>query len=133
MLFCLIQILANANFELARVSWRPEVVTSILNKLLEADIHEKYVISKKSNKMDKFFDFVGEKFSLSGNKIRDLLKNIGKEFRAINQKLLLSGSETEEKIIKGSSEIYELFVLYQDMYYPKGSAVQPKSIITESQ
>ena len=110
----------------------PEVVSSILKKLLEYDIHEKFVACKKANKMDNFFDSVGEHFSLAGSKIRDLLKNIGKEFRGINQKLLASGSETEERVIKGSAEIYDLFVLFQELYYPKGSTVHPKEIFTES-
>ena len=86
-----------------------------MKKLLEEDVHQMFVKSKKNNKMDSFFDSVGQNFSLVGSKIRDLLKNIGKDYRAINQKLRISGEETEEKEIRGSSEIYELIQLYHDL------------------
>ena len=84
------------------------------------------------NKMDNFYSKIGEKFSTFGMKIRDLLKNLGKEYRTITQKAALSGSATEEGTLKGSNEAYNLFSIYHEKYYPKGSAVQPVQVFTES-
>ena len=89
-------------------------------------------IAKKRNQMDNWFDTIGGNFNVSGNKVRDLLKNLGKEFRSTIQKTLISGEETEERTLKGSSEIYQLYENFSNLYYPKGSAVLPKEVLTES-
>ena len=118
-------------FEMSRVAWRPDVLKKIIKKLIEPNMHKMFVQCKKTNKMDQFYDTIGNDFNLKGSKIRDVLKNLGKDYRSVNQKLAISGEETVEKLIRGSSELYDLFQLYQDLYYPKGSAVQPTIVVTE--
>lgn len=117
---------------MARLSWTKEQVVSVLNFLAEDDTHQLFKNKKRSNQMDEWYDMVGARVGVTGSKIRDLIKNLGKEFRAVKQKMLISGEGTDEKCLKNSTEIYEKYEIYLNLYYPKGSSVIPESVVTES-
>ena len=75
--------------------------------------HIKFKTCRRSNKMGDFYESISEMVNVSGSKVRDLLKNLGKEYRNICQMMTVSGVNTEEKVIKGSIEIFDLFELFQ--------------------
>ena len=111
------------------MAWRSG--KKILLLLLDDNLHKRFINYKKCNKKDKFYEAVGEGFSVSGSKIRDLLKNLGKEYRQVCQRMATSGVETEEKTLKGSTDIYQMFEKYQSLYYPKGSLCAPPEVVSE--
>ncbi len=119
------------NALMARVVWQSDTVIRVMKAFVDEDMHSKYCIAKKNNKMDEFYDGVGRMSEVPGSKIRDLIKNLGKKFRTKIQRQSLSGSATEELTLKGSSEIYNLYNKYQETYFPKGSAVCPKEVVSE--
>ena len=137
LLSLLLRVARNLNYRkskigMARVVWKKETVAKILKHMAEKDTHEEFIRKKKCNQLDDWHERVGEKFDVAGSKVRDLMKNLGKEYRGITQKTLLSGMETEEKTLKGSSEIFYLYEAFLELYYPKGSAVKPQKVLTES-
>lgn len=117
---------------MSRVSWKKETVVLVLKTLLQDECHKNFLNKKKNNQMDTWYENVGEKYNVSGTKVRDLLRNLGKESRSFQQRACVSGEETYERTLKGSSEIFDLHEKYLNLYYSKGCAFQPKMILTES-
>ena len=114
------------------MSWKKENVVSLLKSLLDEETHNNFVLNKKINKIDLWYQQVGDKYHVSGTKVRDLLRNLGYEYRSFQQRASVSGEATEEKTLKGTSEIFGLYENFIGVYYPKGCAVKPNIIMSES-
>ena len=57
---------------MARQSWKKEQVVAVLNSLIEEQTHRLYITKKKNNKMNKWYDVVGERVGVTGTKVTKL-------------------------------------------------------------
>ena len=85
--------------------------------------HDVYKYMKRNGTTKGFHKTVADKLSYQENATENLLKNLGREYRDILQHTMVSGTDTRDPVLRGSTELYLLFEEYQQLYFPAGGQV----------
>lgn len=93
--------------------------------------HSSFLQHKKLNKLDNFYEDVGNNIGKSAQQAKDLLKNLGRDYRTELKSINKSG-EARDGELRGSNDFFMLYSEYYDLYHPKGGAVKPQGVRTES-
>lgn len=115
-----------------RFHWKIDKMIEVVEKLKGRS--SDYNRAKRNNKVESFYEEVCREVEIEpdGKKVKDLLKNLGKEYRAVKQKETISGAATESPELRDSHQLFLIFEEYYSVYFPKGGAVMPTVLLSEA-
>ena len=115
---------------LQRTSWKMPQLITLFNVLVER--FDEYKTEKKNNKVEVFYANLSSQFNCGEKQIRDVIKNLGKEYRQLLQQQNVSGAGTDEDgaRLRESKELYEAFHVYYGIYHPRGGSQKPEFVMT---
>ncbi|XP_030840276.1 uncharacterized protein LOC115923529 [Strongylocentrotus purpuratus] len=112
-----------------RKAWNLQGIMAVMQEYLSC--HDVYKQMKRNGTTKGFHKTVADKLSYQENATENLLKNLGREYRDILQHTMVSGTDTRDPVLRGSTELYLLFEEYQQLYFPAGGQIKPQAVITE--
>ncbi|KAK6170095.1 hypothetical protein SNE40_018572 [Patella caerulea] len=116
----------------SRTQWKQHKIISLVNCLV--DNHEIYKQEKKNLSLEVFYTTIAEQYNCTCQQLRDLLKNLGKEYRQVlqNRTNVSASSDTKEETLqlRDSKELFNVFSRYYSIYYSKGTTQQQDYIVT---
>ena len=108
-----------------RFNWKGEEIIYLLDYLINR--HEDFKRMKKLNQSSSFYSNLVKDLRLATDEatVKSLLKNLGTEYRSATRVMGASGAETTDGELRNSTDLFNKYTSYYEVYFPKGGTIKP--------